>query len=643
MPNSFDFYKRAYMINQAFGDASLTATPLNNIRMGDDSTDKGIAFAHTKSLYAKEASATYSRSLFNVGGAVVSPELWGNKFSVSSSGRDHQARYLADTDIGPATPKLNEVVDNIWDGTCYPCALGDTRDNKTWGDLRDGAWVEAGCVGSTTNADINIYRTNPTGGAPIWLNTIPAQNQFNATSTNMRVFTSPSFTSDNIPNLTIPNGHQLIAFFAWSSTGGPGGNPIFYYELFAWDIVNNLLGSVVNKDLTTLYSFYDPILYTGKHDIFHPTNWISEHTYRQNIEYLIFFSPGSGSGGQINQIDLASGSITRRAGSAGAYSDIYDIFCYGDNVAQRFYTFFGSQGLTATVIDTITTTINPKLIGLNVFDADYRSFGDGADNHFYFGDDKPNSGSTGISGIVGWSVKFDVSSGMITGGDLGAYEQRTLYNNPFSGGGNPGTPYTLKRVVLVAPMQLIVGPGPGLGTQNLIRIICGWYRGSWYRAGAFITYDNNSTAEDFIAMNHGYCEDCTGKFDASGSYQTGVAPAPTDGLPVGAGNQHILTVNYNFSSYLFSQNTGLSYETQTWGLSSLGSHYMYVLYLGAFEWDSAAFQGSPNYSIHGKSYLYISITGTNSDFSLPTTELGDPAVHPTGNGPGGLRILVFYG
>jgi hypothetical protein len=274
---------------------------------------------------------------------------------------------------------------------------------------------------------------------------------------------------------------------------------------------------------------------------------------------------------------------------------------------------------------------------LNIFDADYRPFPPGAfqtrnDESFYFGDARPGSGS---SGIVGWSVEIDTSNTLSRGTILGVYDQLNGYTHT----GLPS--YTLNRVVVTAPMQLIVGPGPGLGTQKLLRITCGWKgfypNGAshpWYKPGAF-SYTSASEHEDFIAMDHGPCEDYTGYFDTSGYYQSGYEVSPFDVISVGAGNQHILSVNNYMGFSLFSQNNGVDYTNTSWAGGSISAHYIYALYLGISEWGGLT---APH---NQRAYCYMNVTGDGNAFLNPTTTFGQ-AVNFGGAQQGGLRILIFY-
>jgi hypothetical protein len=178
-------------------------------------------------------------------------------------------------------------------------------------------------------------------------------------------------------------------------------------------------------------------------------------------------------------------------------------------------------------------------------------------------------------------------------------------------------------------MQLILGSGPSHGTYPLIRITCNYSGGSWYRSGRVVEYGTGTHNEDYIAMFHGFCEDYTNTFDPSGSYPIGIAPAYTDGLPVGAGNGHLLTVSYNMNLSLHNHNTTSTFFSQNYS-TFFGSHYIYALYLG---------KSTNLYSPNGESYYYINITG-GGDFQRPSGTPPGPAIFsPTGY----LRLLSFYG
>lgn len=614
----FDFYQRAYKINQAFASTVIATA---SIKMGRIVSPlyTGIAYAHTKSLYADIDSVLNNYNLFDSNLGAGSAEYYNNNFSTSVAGAYHDGSTLVNANAGPATPKLNQAEIFTWDQTCYPCALGDTRDNTQWGDSRDGSWAEAGP--NVNKITLNIYQANPSGGSPLWLNTIDTQANFTywtaMTPFKMRVFSSPSFTSDNIPGLGIGNGYQLIAFFAWDTTGN-NGNPLLFYELFAWDPVNNTIGSVVDFDITSTWGPYDEFPYTGRHDIFHTAQWqggAGNGGYKAGVGFLIVL----GSNGRALQIDLSNGRPAAGLADAAAYSDVYDIFCAGHNITRTFSTYSGLVGITSTALDSVSVGAN-----LNLFDADYQPFPAGPvggrnDEYFYFGDDQ--QGAT--SRITGWSIYFDTSNGNINT-PFGAFARENTYSNG---------PYTLKRVVVVAPMQLVVGSGPNLGTQNLMRIVCGWYGGYWYRGGSAFFYTSASQNEDFIAMDHGYCEDYTGYFSPSGQYSSGY----NSGIPVGAGNQHILSVNSSMISTLSNQNSGVDYDNRVW--TGAGSdHFNYALYIGKHSWTSAS---SGNHT--STAYLYINVTGGSgaAPFLKPISTIGGPTTF-SGAAQGKLRMMAFY-
>lgn len=633
MPNQFNFYQAAYKINQGYGGLTI---PTSSIKMGSITSPlyRGLAFYLTKTFYADLNSVEDNKLLFNT-------RYFAN-FDSSIALKFHSAEYLANCDFGPVVPELNQISDNFWDQVCYPSALGDTRENIMYdpnigdppgSEFRNGSWVEAGYVsGPGQNKNyINIYTADPLGGSPIWLNSYPVTNTFEFQSRNTRVFTSPSFTSDFVPGIspTPPSGTVLIAYFAWSTIGN-NGNPILYYELFGWDVGSNIISSINNGvDLTTTALLYDEFQYNGKHDIFHTAKLLggSPHNY-DLCPHLMIFTNGAGSSPKLVQLDVATAAVRTTTGVAGAYDDSTDIFAYADNVTRSFYTLYGRFGKGGPPG---TDPLHLQAIGgtLNIFDADYKSGNRGAGtktsndeaftlaaDYFYFAEDRQSLNGT----IVGWSLKFD---------KFGIFSTKSRANT-ITGS------YTLKRAVLVAPMELIVGPGPGIGGQDLIRITCDYDDGSggsviWYKAGA-VNFYFSSGHEDYIAMDHGWCEDWTNYFHPSGYYTSGYE----SGLPVGAGNRHILSVNGFMGTSLINHNTTSTYLTEPYS-GTPSDHYNYSIYLGMCSWNAAAI--SPH---NGVAYLYINVTGgsISAPFLNPTSGLGFNTVF---TGPGGrLRMMLFY-
>ena len=602
MPSQFNFYKAAYKINQAYGSAKIS---LANIRMGNDAGTgyEGLGGLLGKGLYADIDSVDANKDLVNI---------YGGNFANSIASSTHSADYLTNCNFGPAVPKVNDVYKFDWDETCYPSALGDTRDNEKYSNYRDGSWVEAGYDGVRNS--INIYTINPASWQePIWTNTQIVGHSWNPGFPNCRVFTSPSFMG--------PGGLVYIAYFAWSSTagGGGGGGPILYYELFGWDPISNLIGSV-NGGIDITSSFggtYYEFPYSGKHDMFHTARWFSTQSY-DTCDFLSVLANGS----KLIQFNIITGNPDVPVdANAAAYSDVYDVFAYVSNANKKFYTISGRFGLSAPIDEEDVAPIIGNF-SLNVFDGDYRPFPTALaagiqDDYFYFVDDQQAAQNR----IVGWSLQIDPSGFFSSAGGL------RRQSNQNSSGPFPTPPYTLKRVVVVSPMQLILGSGPNLGGQPLIRVTCGWSGGVWYKGGIAGLYSSSSINEDYIAMFHGICEDYTGYFDLSGQYN--FIAAPSYGLPIGAGNGHLLTTGFSMTTTIQNHNLAeISYSDEYIGFA--GQHHNYALYLGKAAWMNATY---------GNAYMYINITGGDS-FSNPTSTSGAPAVFIGGSGK--LRVISFY-
>lgn len=595
---AFNFYQRAYKVNQSSGITSFTFPP-SNITMGDTGTSVGLAWFVYATLYADFISADSNRDMYT--GATAS--YYMNYFLNSPTPNNNRASYLEYTDVGPAVPWANNSSCFTWDRPCRPSALGDIRDNEKYNNLRDGAWVEAGYNG--TDNYISIYSVNPSGGAPYYINSITtnlaAVCGFNSTPLTCRVFTYPSLMSDFVPSISsvIGGGYVLIAYFAWDNS-----TKQLYYELFTWNPNINVLSS---WNSGVILSFYDEFLYSGKHDMFTLHPWSSVQNYASNDNMLIF-GPGAVSGvPRAYEIDISSGAlIANPRANAGGYVDQRDIIYLSDD--KFILTYLTT--LSSTVVDSFAL---PG--GHNIFDADYNYRI--ADDVFYFGDDQGSS-------IKGWAVRFN-PSGLFT--SVGAPYGVTSDTCTITG----GSISSLKRVVTVAPMQIVVGPGPNWSTQVITRVMA---KNNFYKGGSTIDYDSTSVHEDFCEMNHGFCEDYFNFFDSGGYYTSGYAT----GLEVGKGNQHIITVTFNVDVNLFSKNLGNQYQTNPMTATTYGGHYNYIIYLG-----KAAFSSSNTGNHTGDAYFYIGLaagSGTN-DFELPTILIqGTPATFTFATGA--LNQIAFY-
>ena len=612
--NKFDFYQRAYAINQAIGTVSIATS---SIRMGDVATASyyGLAKKVSDTYATYDILSTYSNyQLFNAGHG-GSPEYYTTRFSTGPN--DQQAGHLANTFVGLPVPKVNETKQISWDQTCYPSALGDIRDNKAYNDLRDGAWVEAGYDPTISGHRIAIYRTDASGTDPFFINYANVSVTSTPIPTNhCRVFTSPGFNTNNVPG-TGGGGHQLIAFFAWD------GSTTTYYELFKWDLSAPPYGMITSIFQGSL-SKYIEFPYSGKHDMFYLSKWTALQTYSSGCPYLLIVAGGTTTG-DVYQVDLTNGSCNSQKGLAANYSDYNDVILIADNATGQFVTYIGDITIGSVDFEGVN--------GLNVFDIDYNwSLGT---NYFFVGDDQQGASPNSIKG---WLIYID-SVGRFSSNyypsptyfNYGMY----YYENRYTGG-----PYTLNRVVAVDFGRIVVGSGPNLGTQRLFEISCIGDQSSgadsFYKAYEAKFFGSGTENEDFVAMNHGICEDWTGYFDPSGTYQT---PNLLYGLPVGAGNQHILSVKPSMDVYASTKNFIGEYYNSPWG-SYYSDHFNYIIYLGQAAWDSST--GGP-FDHTGYAFFYMAVAcGTSAaPFQLPASSPGGSATFAGNNGK--LQLLVFYG
>jgi len=610
----FNFYQRAYSINQSYGGTLMSTS---NISMGDRTAGGYLGLAKNTTLtYAtyKPGEILANWSLYN-NGQGFGPELYTNKFTTSTQS-DQQAAYLADTFVGNPVPKVSDYQQVAWGQVSYPSALGDIRDHLRFSNIRDGAWVEAGYNPSGNRNTINIYRADPSGGNPLFINTANVSITIGAPVTNplhCRVFTSPGLNTDNVSSAG-GGGYPLIAFFAWDGV-------TTYYELFRWDISSGF-GSLAAIYSTTLSSYVE-FPYSGKHDIFYLSKWVSPQTYTTSRDYLLIVSGGS-TGGKIYQMNLMTGSLSSVTGDIANYSDVWDVILIGDNSSGIFYTYLSTiSGAPADQTSTIS--------GLNVFDSDYNPQIN--DDCFFIGDDQQGNSPPNIRG---WLIKFE-------GGNFNAVSYPPsanffsigIYNNNTR---LPTNGYTLKRVVAVDLAQMVVGSGPGLGTQPLLIVNCiseynPGIANTFYKSYGIRFFSSSTQNEDFIAMNHLFCDDYLGQFRSGGYYSSGYE----SGLPVGAGNQHLLTARYNMDVCATSRTYINDYGYLAY-IGSYSDHFNYIIYLGIGPWNPSL--GWPPHN--GDAYFYIALTGGSSagGFQQPSSSQGGPANFPGSNGK--LQLIVFF-
>jgi len=588
MPTStFDFYQRAYAINQAHGTSSSIS--LSSIKMGGTGR---LAYQVTKTFYADAASNVPNYNM------IAGPNYYNNNFQYNSAGHTHSASYLQLTNVGKPVPVADSFFQQAWDQTSRPSALGDFYTNTPFVDLRDGSWVE---TGNDTHNTINVYNINGSSGQIDWISTHTTGCPFTADCANTRLFTHPTFNSDNVGGYG--SGISFIAYFAWDY-----GLSHLYYELFGFDYTSGNLSSITS--VTTL-AIFDDFSYKGKHDMFFLINGAGGPS-------LLIWGSGLSSGyPQVYEIDLTGNVTTQSNADAVSYSYALDVMCWGDNSTAKVYTALGSLG---NQVD------NKGASHCKFFDCDCNDNIEGVFNSrndtFYFGDDQ----ISGSSAIKGWAVSVDGSGNIVGVNSL---------LNPTSGISFT----TLARVVAIAPLSMVVG-GDGIHTttQVLARISC---KSSWYSAVRTTTncyaYPTTSHHTDFLAMDHSYCHDIYGGYDLSGFYTSG----RETGLPVGAGNQHIHSIDSGLNNYFFSNNYVNQYQNQNQTVNgSYTDIQNNLIYLGPANWTNSS----------GLSYVYLSITsgGAASPFSTPIG--GSPGTGASvggavnfGSSNGVLLLTFFYG
>ena len=226
MSNTFNFYRRAYQVNQGYGSniLSLSNIDMKNLSEGDTTNNIGIV----DTWYADTNSNSHNISLFST--------YSSGKFQNTTPGSDHRASYLSDTNSGPATPKINSYYTEYHDGTTYPMALGDYYTYTPYGNYGDWGYAIAGWDPNIGSYGVDIYQISTSTYQTSYITGYNATAcPFPPTGNNIdcRIFTSPDYT-DQKTGLTGGGSGQvkIITLVAWDY-----GTNQTYFENFRFSLL----------------------------------------------------------------------------------------------------------------------------------------------------------------------------------------------------------------------------------------------------------------------------------------------------------------------------------------------------------------------------------------------------------------------
>jgi hypothetical protein len=400
---------------------------------------------------------------------------------------------------------------------------------------------------------------DPAGGGAIGINI----NQVTEPSaTSFSVGNVGSITSGLPASITSNGQIRLFTHPSWRS------GPIQHILLIAWDNAATIYLEKYDWDGMNLVASANPsgtissthnVGYSGQHDIL--------FTNSGNI--LLQTRDASFTAGMLYEID---GNNLTTVGSQPtrcvAYDASYDVI--GIRRSNNFETFAGT--ISTSSVSSIAAFTN----GTRAYDAVWHPDEPGV---IYVGE------QISATSIVSHAFFYDPSG---------------VVSSNTNRGSNPGASVTFNQIERTSPNVIVSFAGPNT-TIPFFRSVCS---AAIYIQGGY-DYTDTITAgtlpEDMTIMRHPTSQDYTRIKDTNGDSTI-------------KGNNHLISVAYNLHIGCYGQNLATKHWNYTVNLS-LGSHHMYILYLGYFQ-DSNGVD----------SYSYLGITGINFEFIigqvLPATNIG---------------------
>jgi hypothetical protein len=465
----------------------------------------------------------------------------------------HTTDYLRLTNPGPPVPAI------------YRAGV----DNQAYGSQTFHGTCKPVSLGDYVNHTSNV---NPgfdnhfvtagydSGGGGIGINI----NQITEpTSTSFSVTNVGSITS-GLPGSVTSNGQiRLFTHPSWRS------GPFQHILLIAWDNTATIYLEKYDWDGTTIVASANPsgtissahnVGYSGQHDIL--------FTNSGNI--LLQTRNASFTAGMLYEIDGNNlTTVASQATRSVAYDANYNII--GIRRSNNFETYVGT--LAGTAASSVSGAFTN---GTRAYDAVWHPDEPGV---IYVGEE------ISATSIVSHAFFYNSS------GTISSSTKR---------GSNMGASVTFNQIERTSPNVIVSFAGPNT-TIPFFRSVCS---AAIYIQGGY-DYTDTITAgtlpEDMTIMRHPTSQDYTRIKDTNGDSTI-------------KGNNHLISVAYNLHIGCYGQNLATKHWNYTVNLS-LGSHHMYILYLGYFQ-DSNGVD----------SYSYLGITGINFQFiigsHLPPTNVG---------------------
>jgi hypothetical protein len=467
----------------------------------------------------------------------------------------HTTQYLQLTNPGPPVPAIYKDII-----TPFEEAYDSQEFHGTCKPVSLGDYVSHTSAGPGFDNHFVTAGYDPAGGGAIGINinevTEPSATSFDVSNVG-------SITS-GLPGSITSNGQiRLFTHPSWRS--GPNQHIL----LIAWDNSATIYLEKYDWDGSTIVASANPsgtistsnnVGYSGQHDIL--------FTNGGNI--LLQTRNASFTAGTLYEIDGNNlTTVTSISTRSVAYDASYNVI--GIRRSDNFETYAGTLSGTA-----VSTVSNPFTNGTRAYDAVWHPDEPGV---IYVGE------QINATSIVSHAFFYN-SSGVVSSNT--------------NRGSNMGASVTFNQIERTSPNVIVSFAGPNT-TIPFFRSVCS---AATYIQGGY-DYTDTITAgtnpEDMTIMRHPTSQDYTRIKDTNADSTI-------------KGNNHLISVAYNLHIGCYGQNLATKHWNYTVNLS-VGSHHMYILYLGYFQ-DSNGVD----------SYSYLGITGINFEFIigqiLPSTNIG---------------------
>jgi hypothetical protein len=547
----FSFDLRAEQINQAFYGTYHT---LSNLTIQNLSG----GLAGINGIY----DTLYTDGACNSANTALAANINPYQLNSSVPSPYHTTALLRYTNPGFPVPAIYKDIitpfEEAYDsqefhGTCKPVSLGDYVSHTSQN-------AAIGVPFGFDNHFVTAGYDPVAGGGVVGINI----NQVTEPSaTSFSVGNVGSITS-GLPGSITSNGQiRLFTHPSWRS--GPNQHILLiawdntatiYLEKYDWDGMNLVASANPSGTISSAHN----VGYSGQHDIL--------FTNSGNI--LLQTRNASFTAGMLYEIDGNNlTTVASQATRSVAYDATYNVI--GIRRSNNFETYAGT--LSGTAVSSVSGVFTN---GTRAYDAVWHPDEPGV---IYVGE------QISATSIVSHAFFYDPSG---------------VVSSNTNRGSNMGASVTFNQIERTSPNVIVSFAGPNT-TIPFFRSVC---NAATYIQGGYDYTDTitpGSHPEDMTIMRHPTSQDYTRTKDTNGDSTI-------------KGNNHLISVDYSLNIGCFGQNLATKHWNYTVNLS-LGSHHMYILYLGYFQ--------DTNFV---DSYSYLGITGINFQFIigqiLPSTNIG---------------------